>query len=402
MPHTASRPVIQSLLDTDLYKFTMAQPTLHFNPGTYGTMEFQCRNTPEYPLAELAADVERELDHLCTLTYSDDDLARLSTLPYLKPDYIEFLGVMRLRRKFITVSTLGEELHVRAEGPLLHISHFEIFALSIVNELYFRRFETPEVLEEGRRRLAAKIAQLKAHFANTANHRRHAYQLFDFGTRRRFSRAWQEEVIRTLATEVPQWFKGTSNVRLAFDLNLAPIGTMAHEHLQKFQGLPVQLKLSQRSALEEWVQEYRGSLGVALTDVITTGAFLRDFDLFYAKLFDGLRHDSGDPDAWASQVLAHYAKLKVDAHTKRLVFSNGLDFTESLRLYGAWGDQAGHGSGIGTWLTNDLGVKPLNIVMKLRRVNGQPVAKISDDPTKTSSTDPVFEAYLRQVYGLGN
>ncbi len=399
-PPSDPSPVIESLLDTDLYKFTMAAPTLHFNPGTYAVMEFLCRNTPAYPLAALARDVERELDHLCSLSYSDDELSQLATLPYLKQDYIEFLGVMRLRRKFITVTTEGETLHIRAAGPLLHISHFEIFTLSIVNELYFRRLETPEILNEGQRRLDAKIAMLRAHFAEDGNARRHPYEFFDFGTRRRHSRRWHEHVVRTLAAELPQWFKGTSNVALAFKLGITPIGTMAHEHLQKFQGLPVQLKLAQRAALEEWVQEYRGSLGVALTDVISTDAFLRDFDLFYAKLFDGLRHDSGDPDVWARKVLAHYQRLKIDAHTKRLVFSNGLDFDESLRLYAAYGDLAQHGSGIGTWLSNDLGVTPLNIVMKLREVNGQPVAKISDDPTKASSTNPVFAAYLRQVYGL--
>jgi nicotinate phosphoribosyltransferase len=160
------------------------------------------------------------------------------------------------------------------------------------------------------------------------------------------------------------------------------------------------LRRSVRAALEEWVQEYRGDLGIALTDVITTDAFLRDFDLYYAKLFDGVRHDSGDPDEWAHKVLEHYKRLRIDARTKRLVFSNALTFDESLRLYLKWGDAAQHGSGIGTWLSNDLGPTPLNIVMKLKQVNNQPVAKISDDPSKALGEDPVFLAYLKQVFDV--
>jgi nicotinate phosphoribosyltransferase len=304
--------------------------------------------------------------------------------------------------KFLDISTAGDALKVTARGPLVHVTAFEIFILSIVNELYFRRLVNPALLSEGRHRLHDKIAQLKAFIAAPGNQRRHPYEFFDFGTRRRFSREWHEEVVATLAQQVPDTFRGTSNVELAFKYGLAPIGTMAHEHLQKHQGLGhVQLRRSIRAALEEWVQEYRGDLGIALTDVITTDAFLRDFDLFYAKLFDGVRHDSGDPDQWARKVLDHYMRLRIDPHTKRLVFSNALTFDESFRLYLKWGDLAQHGSGIGTWLTNDLGATPLNIVMKLIRVNNQPVAKISDDPGKTLCDDPVFLAYLKQVFEVG-
>ena len=146
------------------------------------------------------------------------------------------------------------------------------------------------------------------------------------GVPRRFSGAWQEEVVTTLQREVPQFFKGTSNVRLAMDHDLVPIGTMAHEYLQSYQALDdVRLRQFQKAALEDWVQEYRGDLGVALTDVVGMDAFLADFDLYFAKLFDGLRHDSGDPVAWGEKALAHYEKLRIDPHTKRLVFSDGLD-----------------------------------------------------------------------------
>jgi nicotinate phosphoribosyltransferase len=204
--------------------------------------------------------------------------------------------------------------------------------------------------------------------------------------------------VATVARELPQFFRGTSNVLLARDLGLVPMGTMGHEYLQTFQATGVRLRDFQRAALEEWVQEYRGDLGVALTDTVGMDAFLRDFDLYFAKLFDGLRHDSGDPIAWGEKALAHYAALRIDASTKRFVFSDSLDVPKALALYRHFGDRVQMGFGIGTNLTNDVGQEPLNIVMKLTEVNGQPVAKLSDSPGKTLATDETFLAYLRQVF----
>lgn len=200
--------------------------------------------------------------------------------------------------------------------------------------------------------------------------------------------------------EIPSLFRGTSNVLLARDLNLVPIGTMAHEYLQTYQALGVRLRDSQKVALENWVQEYRGDLGIALTDVVGMDAFLADFDLYFAKLFDGLRHDSGDPIVWGEKALAHYAKLRIDPHTKRLVFSDGLDIPKAIALYDHFGDRTQLGFGIGTNLTNDMGLKPINIVMKLTSCNGQPVAKLSDSPGKILCDDQTFLAYLRQVFNV--
>ncbi|MBE7418227.1 MAG: nicotinate phosphoribosyltransferase [Ideonella sp.] len=395
------KPAISTLLDTDLYKFSMWQVMLHHNPEATGLTQFICRNTPQVPLADLVDDVREQLEWLCSLRFTERDLAVLGERSFFKRDFLEWLGIFRFQMKFLEVATEGEHLKIVARGPLVHITGFEVFVLSIVNELYFRRLATPAVLAEGRRRLQAKIEHLRRLTADPAHARRHPYVFFDFGTRRRFSGAWHDEVLAALLRGLPDHFRGTSNVERAHQHGLVPIGTMGHEHLQKHQGLGhVQLRRSVRAALEEWVQEYRGDLGIALTDVITTDAFLRDFDLYYAKLFDGMRHDSGDPDAWARKILDHYQRLRIDPHTKRLVFSNALTFDESFRLYLNWGDAAQYGAGIGTWLTNDLGPTPLNIVMKLREVNHQPVAKLSDDPGKALEADPVFLAYLKQVFGV--
>jgi len=392
------RPVIRSLLDTDLYKFTMWQAMLHRHPATQAEYNFVCRNRPDYPLSELLADVDAQLDHLCTLRFARDELAYLGGLRFMKSDFIDFLRIFQFQRDFIQASADGGQLRIRARGPQVHVMAFEIFALAIVNELYFRRFDAQAARAEGRRRLRAKIELLRAFERRPAQ--AHPFELFDFGVRRRFSGDWQREVVTTLRDEVPRFFKGTSNVLLARDLGLVPIGTMAHEYLQTYQALGVRLRDFQRAALEEWVQEYRGDLGIALTDVVGMDAFLADFDLYFAKLFDGLRHDSGDPIAWGEKALAHYAKLKIDAHAKRLVFSDGLDLPTAMRIYEAFADRTQLGFGIGTNLTNDVGHTPINIVMKLTAANGQPVAKLSDSPGKTLCDDATFLAYLRQVFGV--
>jgi nicotinate phosphoribosyltransferase len=221
------QPVIDSLLDTDLYKFTMWQAMLHRHPATQAEYTFICRDRPEYPLSSLLADVDRELDHLCSLRFREDELAWLGGLRFIKSDFVDFLRIFQFQRDFISASAAGEELRVVATGPQVHVMAFEIFVLAIVNELYFRRFDAAAAFTEGRRRLQGKIDLLRAFERESP--RENPFELFDFGVRRRFSGEWQREVVTTLRDEVPQFFKGTSNVLLAKELGLVPIGTMAHD-----------------------------------------------------------------------------------------------------------------------------------------------------------------------------
>jgi nicotinate phosphoribosyltransferase len=388
--------IVRSLLENDLYKFTMWQALLHSHPGAQTEYTFFCRNTPAYPLARLKADVDRELDHLCSLSFTEDELDYMRDLRFIKSDFVDFLTVFRFQRKFIKVETDGDQLRVVATGPQVHVMSFEIFVLYIVNELYFRAFDVEASLQEGRRRLADKIETLNAFSREPV--RKRPFTFFDFGTRRRFSGAWQEEVVGTLSTRVPKYFRGTSNVYLAKKFDVVPIGTMAHEYLQSYQAFGVRLRDFQKAALEGWVQEFRGDLGTALTDVVGMDAFLADFDLYFAKLFDGLRHDSGDPIVWGEKAIAHYGNLRIDAGTKRLVFSDGLDLPKAFSLYRHFADRTMTAFGIGTNLTNDTGHPQLNIVMKLTTCNGQSVAKLSDAKGKTLCRDETFLAYLRQVF----
>lgn len=314
---SAHQPIIQSLLDTDLYKFTMLQVVLHQFPQTHSLYEFRCRNKEMvYPLADIQEDLERELDALCQLRFTHDELDYLRSLRFIKSDFVDYLELFQLQRRFVQVSPDDQgRLNIRIEGPMIQAMFFEIFILAIVNELYFRRLETSAVIEEGERRLQAKAQQLKE-IAATQNPNDPPFLISDFGTRRRYTLAWQEHVIRTLLEAAPDIVRGTSNVYLAKKLGITPIGTMAHEFLQAFQALDVRLRNFQKAALESWVHEYRGDLGIALTDVVGMDAFLRDFDLYFAKLFDGLRHDSGDPYVWGDKAYEHYKNSKSTAAPK--------------------------------------------------------------------------------------
>lgn len=393
-------PIIRSLLDTDLYKFTMLQVVLHKFPQTYSVYQFRCRNLEDtvYPLTDILNDLNQQLDYLCELRFQDDELQYLRNLRFIKSDFVDYLELFQLKRRFIRAS-IDEQgrLDIHIEGPMVQALMFEIFVLSIVNELYFRRIHSEEVLAEGERRLQAKLQLLKQ-YEQQQQADENPFLVSDFGTRRRYSLTWHRHIVEEFHRAAPDVFRGTSNVMLAKELGITPIGTMAHEFLQAFQALDVRLRNFQKAALEAWVQEYRGDLGIALTDVVGMDAFLRDFDLYFAKLFDGLRHDSGDPYVWGDKAYAHYQKLKIDSKTKMLTFSDGLDLERAWNLHQYFKDRFKVSFGIGTNLTNDMGLKPLNIVLKLVECNGQSVAKISDSPGKTMTDNDTFLAYLRQVF----
>jgi nicotinate phosphoribosyltransferase len=269
--------------------------------------------------------------------------------------------------------------------------------LAIINEVYFRNTQKLPDLLEGSRRLDSKIELLKAEGLS-------ALKIADYGTRRRFSRAWHEEVLRKLSAHLgagkSAQFAGTSNVLFAMKLGLTPLGTMAHEYLQACQALGPRLRDSQVFGFESWAREYRGDLGIALSDVYGIEAFLRDFDMYFCKLFDGARHDSGDPGAWGERVIEHYRLNRVDPLTKTLIFSDGLTVPKTIELYLQFRGRCQLAFGIGTNLTNDLGYEPLQIVIKMVRCNGQPVAKLSDTPSKNMCDDEKYMAYLRQVFDI--
>ena len=401
--------IITSLLDTDLYKFTMMQVVLHQFPGAEVEYRFKCRNAGAAGIGDLAPyvnEIREEIRGLCSLRFQDAELAYLKAMRFIKSDFIDFLGIFRLNEKYVSVIPLPSgEIEVSIKGPWLHTILFEIPVLAIIKEVYFRNTQKQPNFAEGRKRLDIKMGELQADGLA-------ALKIADYGTRRRFGKAWHEEVLRSLAsrlgtgqkpgndTSVLGQFAGTSNVLFAMKLGLLPLGTMAHEYLQACQGLGPRLRDSQVFGFESWAREYRGDLGIALSDVYGMSAFLRDFDLYFCKLFDGERHDSGDPFQWGERMLAHYIKNRVDPKTKTLIFSDGLTVPRTIALYQQFRGRCQLAFGIGTNLSNDLGYEPLQIVIKMIRCNGQPVAKLSDTPSKNMCDDEKYLAYLRQVFEI--
>lgn len=383
--------IIESLLDTDLYKFTMMQAVLHRFPSAEVEYRFQCRST-DVPLGVDVTRLREEIRALCSLRLRPHELDYLRGLRYLKKDFVEILRIFHLQEDHVQVSAAGDQLKIVIRGPWLHTILFEVPLLAIVSELHGESQRDETTLATGSQRLEDKIRMLQALPDSSGFH------IAEFGTRRRFSRQWQRQVLERMGQAVPQNLSGTSNVLLAMKLGLLPIGTMGHEFLQACQAVGPRLVDSQRFALDTWAQEYRGDLGIVLTDVVGLDAFLRDFDLYFCKLFDGVRHDSGDPIEWGERIIEHYSRMRVNPQAKTLVFSDGLDMATAIRIYQHFHARTQVAFGIGTHLSNDMGQARPDITIKMTRCNGQAVAKISDDPSKTLCTDPGYLAYLRQVF----
>jgi nicotinate phosphoribosyltransferase len=209
---------------------------------------------------------------------------------------------------------------------------------------------------------------------------------------------WHYALIQQIVAQLPSYFLGTSNVLLAKEFNVTPIGTMAHEWLQAGQAL-TRIRDSQKFMLQKWADVYRGDLGIALSDVVGVDAFIRDFDLYFAKLFDGCRQDSGCPFEWGEKIIQMYKDLRIDPATKVAVFSDSLDISKAKKLYDRFHGRLKIMFGIGTNLTNDVGVEPLNIVIKMVSCNGMPVAKIADgNGTKGMCEDDEYLKYLKSQF----
>ncbi len=384
--------IINSLLDTDFYKLTMMQVVLHWYPGANVQYRFKCR-TDGVDFAPYADEIRREISHLCSLRFQEEELLYLRQFAFFKSDFIDFLRIFQLDENYVHIDTEnGFELCI--EGPWLHTIMLEVPLLAILSEVYYRAMHLNPDYEEGEKRLTGKIKFLKD------NTPKGAVQFSEFGTRRRFSYKWQEYVVRTLKEKLPENLTGTSNVYFAKHFNLKPIGTMAHEYIQAFQALGPRLIDSQKQAFETWAREYRGDHGIALSDVCGLNAFLRDFDLYFCKLFDGARHDSGEPLQWGERMVKHYQDMHVDPKAKTLVFSDNLSFPKAIEIWDRFHKRTNPVFGIGTNLTNDLGHPAAQIVIKMTQCNGQPVAKVSDSPGKTMCGDESYLQYLKKVFKI--
>lgn len=387
--------IIDSLIQTDLYKATIQQVVWNHFPNVPVEYAFQCR-TKGVDLSPYADEIRAEMAAFCDLRLTDDEAAYLKTIRFLKHSYIDTLSDLRLCADHVKITVHPDappeqRLEVRIAGNWFQTILFEVPLLAIINEVYFRHTQPDDASNraEGMRRLEAKVARLQSADVPVP--------LIDFGTRRRYRADWHRTVVATLKDRLGPQLLGTSNIALARELDLKPYGTMAHEFLQACQAL-VALPYFQRFAFDTWMQEYRGDLGIALSDVVGMDAFLRDFDKLFCKAYDGCRHDSGDPYEWGEKLIRHYKDMGIDPTTKSAVFSDSLDVEKAIALAKCFHGRLRSSFGIGTFLTNDMGFAPLSIVIKMVRCSGRPVAKLSDSPGKAMCRDDVYLAYLREIF----
>lgn len=388
--------IINSLLETDMYKFSMGQTIFHQFTSYKTTWTFKCRNKDVHFTDEMVEEIKEQVQAFCQLRFTEEELEYLDNITWIKGTYVDFLRLWQPRYEEFTITTDAPcGLAIDAAGTWLNTSMYEIPVLAIVNEVYFRMaYDYDMLLKQFKRRLDEKVRLLEED----------TYRLSDFsefGLRRRLSAEAQEMAVKAIAeVELPadSHFIGTSNVYLAKKFNLKPVGTMAHEWIMctgqgNHKHNPA---YSNWYALDAWVKEYGILNGIALTDTITTDCFLRDFQLTYATLFSGVRHDSGDPYEWGDKMIAHYNSLGINPRTKTLLFSDSLDFERATALYDYFKDKAKVAFGIGTFISNDTDEEALNIVMKTTKCNGMDVAKISDVAGKGMCKNPDYVDYLNR------
>lgn len=388
--------IINSLFETDMYKFSMGQTIFHQFTSYKTTWTFKCRNKDVHFTDEMVEEIKEQVQAFCQLRFTEEELEYLDNITWIKGTYVDFLRLWQPRYEEFTITTDAPcGLAIDAAGTWLNTSMYEIPVLAIVNEVYFRMaYDYDVLLKQFKRRLDEKVRLLEED----------TYRLSDFsefGLRRRLSAEAQEMAVKAIAeVELPadSHFIGTSNVYLAKKFNLKPVGTMAHEWIMctgqgNHKHNPA---YSNWYALDAWVKEYGILNGIALTDTITTDCFLRDFQLTYATLFSGVRHDSGDPYEWGDKMIAHYNSLGINPRTKTLLFSDSLDFERATALYDYFKDKAKVAFGIGTFISNDTDEEALNIVMKTTKCNGMDVAKISDVAGKGMCKNPDYVDYLNR------
>ncbi len=380
--------IITSMLDNDAYKFSMMQGILHQFSNAEVEYGFRCR-TPNIDFRPYAGDIIKNVNKMCReLYFTKEELEYLSdTMPYLTKDFLQFLKLFRFdyNHIFITADDKGT-LHVRIQGPWLYTILFEVPVLSIISEVYSTDMGLD--YDFANERTMSKADLIKETGLKYA----------EFGGRRRGSVRAHNNSLIILKNETPRQLVGTSNVWMARTHGIKAIGTMAHEWLQAHQALGYRIEDSQSMALENWAKEYRGNLGIALSDVIGLKYFLHDFDMYLSKLFDGTRQDSGDPYDYGEKLTQHYASMNIDPRTKSIVFSDGLDFEKALDIWKRFRDRIGVSFGIGTHITNDFNFKALQIVLKMIRCNGHPVAKLSDTPAKSMCNDESYKDALKSAF----
>lgn len=387
-------PLITSLLDNDFYKFTMQNAVVRLFPNAYAKYHFINRGGHKFP-PRFAGALREAVDAMAGLKLTPAEKKFLQkNCPYLPPTYLDFLSGFEYDPSEVEIRQRGGDLTVQIEGYWYRTILWEVPVMSLICELYYELTHSGRLPDN-------KVKQVAK--AKIQHYKKIGVKIAEFGTRRRYSYPVHKMVVETLKKYGVNCFTGTSNVSLAMQFDVKPIGTHAHEWFM-FHAAQNGFKMSNILALENWVDVYRGDLGIALSDTYTTRVFFESFDRKFSKLFDGVRHDSGDPVRFAEETIAHYKKFNIDPLSKTIIFSDALNPGKVDRIAAFCRDKIGMSFGIGTNFTNDVGVPPMNIVIKMTeaRPKGEQwirVVKLSDEPGKyTGDADMI--ALAKKVLGI--
>lgn len=388
-------PIIESLLWTDLYKLTMGQMVFHNYPDIYAGYEFINRGKTQFP-SDFAQKLRDQISMMATLRLTDQEISGLKKkAPFLKPDFMDFLAGFQFDPSEVRVDQSAGDLSIKINGPWQSAIYWEVPLMTTVSELYYRETNQPP-LGDWQERVFEKGRRLRENGVKTV----------EFGTRRAHSTQVHREVLQNLLAgggrpEDGGVILGTSNVALALEHDIQVVGTYAHESVQAHAGL-FGVSQANEKAMEVWNREYGGKFGIALTDTFTTDVFLRSFNSYWARVFDGVRQDSSDPVEIGERLIKHYLSLGINPQDKKLVFSDGLDTQKAIDLNDHFRSRIQPLFGIGTHFTNDVGRKPLNIVIKLVSITTpsgetRPVVKLSDNPGKISGDPATARAYREEL-----
>ena len=387
--------IIQSVLDTDLYKFTTSYAYSKLYPRAYGQFRFIDRGKTTYPQG-FAEELKKEIQEMSKLTLTKDEASFLyRELPYLPPTYIDFVRGFRFDPEEVKVEQDAEgHLSIIAEGLLYRVTLWETPILALVSELYYKMLGAQPDMEYTEHTIISKARKLAEHGITFSM----------FGMRRRFSAAIEDRVTELLKEHAAGYLFGTSNVYYAYKHGLRVSGTHPHEWIQ-FHGAMFGYKMANYMAMEDWINVYDGDLGTVLTDTYTTDVFMRNFSKKHAMLFTSLRHDSGDPLQFTEKVIARYRELRVDPTIKYIIFSDGLDPERAIEIANYCKGRIGASFGIGTNFSNDVGngVRPMNIVMKLwkckmtEKERWNPCVKLSDVDGKHTGEPEEIELAQRTL-----
>ena len=379
-------PIIRSILDTDLYKLNMGCVVFHLFPRAQVIYEFINRGNTPFP-EHFAEELQHQINLMSGLALTPDEKQWLGTIPYIRPTYVEWFAGYRFNPSEVTITQTRGVLTIKISGPWYRTIYWEVPLMAAISELYF--IMTGQVKsDDWKSRIFIKAERLSGHRCHW----------IDFGARRRYSYLVEDEVVFVMKSF--PGFLGTSNPHLAHRHGVPAHGTYAHEAVQAMMAL-YGVRMANKMWMKHWSEFFEGNLGIALSDTFTTGAFLKDFGCYEAKLFDGIRHDSGDPYLWGQQVLNHYKKLGILTGNKRLVFSDSLNDTRYIRLDEHFREFAQPVGGIGTFFTNDVDVTPLNMVIKMVNADfgfgSADVVKISDDPGKHTGSPKAIAAVKQEL-----